>query len=119
MDQSILNTTKKILGIDKTYTEFDVDIITHINSALSTLSQLGVGPAAGLMIDDDVKLWADFVDADVLLNPVKTYVYLRVRLLFDPPSTSYHLNAIQEQVRELEWRLQVTSDPASSVVSPI
>lgn len=118
MEQSILNTTKKILGIDKADTAFDTDVIIHINSALATLTQLGVGPSTGFMIDDDVKLWADFMDNDPRLSPVKTYVYSYVKLQFDPPSTSYHLTARKEQLNELEWRLQVTADPVVSPVIP-
>lgn len=110
-NHSILETTKKILGIDASYTAFDTDITIHINSALSTLTQLGVGPAEGFMIVDQTQLWADFIGSDPRLNAVKTYVYLRVRLLFDPPSTSFHLVAMKEQIQELEWRLQVTVDP--------
>lgn len=105
MDMSILNSTKKILGIASSYTAFDLDIITHINTAFSTLTQLGVGPAEGFMIEDDTATWADFIVDDIQLNSVKSYVYLRVRLLFDPPATSYLITASQEQVRELEWRL--------------
>jgi len=105
---SILTGTKKILGILEDYTVFDHDIITHINTAFSTLTQLGVGPAEGFMIEDETAEWVDFIDdTDLQYNSVKTYVYLRVRLLFDPPTTSYLIAAFQDQVRELEWRLNV------------
>ena len=107
MVDSILISTKKILGIDAAYTDFDVDIITHINSALSTLNQLGIGPIDGFMIVDDVTTWDAFLEYDSRLNSVKTYVYLKVRLVFDPPTTSFHITAINEQLRELEWRLNV------------
>lgn len=105
MEMSILNSTKKILGIASDYTAFDLDIITHINTAFSTLTQLGVGPSAGFMIEDDTALWTDFIGVDPQLNSVKSYVFLRVKLLFDPPTTSYLINASQDQIRELEWRL--------------
>jgi hypothetical protein len=105
MEMSILNSTKKILGIANDYTAFDLDIITHINTAFSTLTQLGVGPADGFMIEDDSAVWAEFIDTDNQLNSVKSYVFLRVRLLFDPPGTSYLINAYQDQIKELEWRL--------------
>jgi hypothetical protein len=105
MEMSILNSTKKILGIAEDYTAFDLDIITHINTAFSTLAQLGVGPAVGFMIEDDSTSWADFLVDDLQLNSVKSYVYLRVRLLFDPPATSYLINAYEDQIKELEWRL--------------
>lgn len=108
MITSILTGTKKILGILEDYTVFDHDIITHINTAFSTLTQLGVGPAEGFMIEDETAEWVDFIDdTDLQYNSVKTYVYLRVRLLFDPPTTSYLIAAFQDQVRELEWRLNV------------
>lgn len=109
MEQSILLSTKKILGIAPDYTVFDLDILTHINSAFSTLTQLGIGPAAGYMIDDVSDVWEDFIedDLDYQFNSVKTYVYLRVRQVFDPPTTSFAIQAFQEQIRELEWRLNV------------
>lgn len=118
MDESILNSTKKNLGVDASYTAFDLDIITHINSVFSTLAQLGVGPAEGFMIEDDSAVWGDFLGSDRNLNSVKTYMYLRVRLLFDPPTTSYHIQAIQEQVRELEWRLNVYREAGQWTAPP-
>lgn len=105
MSASILNSTKKILGIASDYTAFDVDILTHINSVFSTLYQLGIGPDNGFEIEDDVATWSDFTEDDPRLNPIKTYVYLRVRLLFDPPNTSYAIESMKHQIEELEWRL--------------
>lgn len=109
MEQSILISTKKVLGIAEDYTVFDLDIITHINTAFSTLTQLGVGPAEGFMIEDETAVWTDFdpIDDDRLYNSVKSYVFLRVRQLFDPPSTSYLIAAFDRQIQELEWRLNV------------
>jgi hypothetical protein len=109
MEQSILTSTKKILGIAEDYTVFDLDITTQINSAFSTLTQLGVGPAAGFMIEDASSVWKDFIDVDTdpQYNSVKSYVFLRVRQLFDPPSTSYLISAVERQIQELEWRLNV------------
>ena len=107
MEQSILTSTKKILGIAEDYTVFDLDIITHINTAFSTLTQLGVGPSPGFMIEDDTAVWADFMGADAQYNAVKSYVFLRVRQLFDPPTTSYLIAAQERQIQELEWRLNV------------
>jgi hypothetical protein len=107
METSILTSTKKILGIPEDYTVFDLDIITHINSAFSTLTQLGVGPPEGFMIEDDSTVWTDFIVDDIQYNAVKTYIYLRVRQLFDPPTTSYLISAFNEQIKELEWRLNV------------
>jgi hypothetical protein len=106
MEASILLSTKKILGIAEDYTVFDLDIITHINSVFSTLTQLGVGPPEGFMIEDESALWEDFnTTDDAQYNAVKSYVFLRVRLLFDPPTTSYLIAAFDEQIKELEWRL--------------
>jgi hypothetical protein len=116
MEPSILKSTKKILGIAEDYTAFDLDIITHINSAFSTLTQLGVGPTNGFMIEDDTAEWSDFIPDypsdisetptdDPQYNSVKTYVFLRVRQLFDPPTTSYLITAYDKQIQELEWRL--------------
>ena len=107
MEDSILVVIKKLLGIPEDYTAFDVDVMTHINSAFSTLTQLGIGPATGFMIEDDSAVWADFLATDMQLNPVKTYIGLRVRQIFDPPTTSYVVSAFNEQIKELEWRLNI------------
>lgn len=104
---SILNDTKKTLGIDSTYTAFDTDIIMHINSVFSTLNSIGLGPAEGFEITDDTADWADFLAGDARLNSVKTYLYLRVRLYFDPPATSFVIAALEKQIQEIEWRLNV------------
>lgn len=105
MPDSILNGTKKILGIDESYLVFDPDIILHINSVFSTLNQLGIGPDAGFAIEDATPVWSEFIATDKCLNSVKTYVYLKVRILFDPPTTSFLLDAFNKQIQELEWRL--------------
>lgn len=107
METSILNSTKKVLGIAPDYTAFDLDVITHINSALSTLTQLGVGPVGGFSIEDESAVWGDFIGMDAQFNSVKSYVFLRVRMLFDPPGTSYLISAFEKQIGELEWRLNV------------
>ena len=107
MTDSILNSTKKVLGIAEDYAEFDLDIVLHINSVFSTLRQLGIGPAEGFMIEDDGITWDSFLRGDKRFNAFKTYVYLRVRLLFDPPISSFAVTAMQEQIKELEWRLNV------------
>ena len=109
MEQSILISTKKILGIDKDYDVFDLDVITHINSAFSTLTQLGVGPAEGFMIVDDTLTWDDFFGdtPPIQDQSVKSYVFLKVKQLFDPPSTSYLIAATEKQIQELEWRMNV------------
>lgn len=105
MTESILDSTKKVLNLSSDYTPFDQDIILHINSVFSTLNQLGVGPVEGFMIEDKDAVWSDFLEGDLRLNNVKTYIYLRVRMLFDPPTLGYVLDAMKEQIKELEWRI--------------
>lgn len=114
MSESILNTTKKLLGLEEEYTPFDVEIITHINSAFSTLNQLGVGPAEGYMIEDAVTTWEDYIGDDKRINMVKSYVGARVRLLFDPPTMGYLVDALKESIKESEWRLHIFKDGANS-----
>lgn len=107
---SILNSIKKNLGLGSDYTPFDDDIIMHINSVFSTLHQLGVGPESGFSIEDEAAVWSDFLDGDDRLNNVKTYVTLKVRLIFDPPSTSFAIESFQKQITEYEWRINVTRE---------
>lgn len=102
----ILNDTKKILGLAEDYKAFDFDILTHINSTVTILNQLGIGPDAGLFVDETTT-WDALTETEVLHNAVKTYMYLRVRLLFDPPATSFALKAAEDQLREFEWRLNI------------
>ena len=102
---SILTSVKKILGIAEDYTAFDVDILMHINTVFATLNQLGIGPDDGFAIEDKTPTWDAFLGTDLRRNNVKTYVYLRVRMLFDPPTTSYLIQAQKEQLEELEWRI--------------
>lgn len=110
MAQSILEDIKKLLNITPEYTVFDQDIKIHINSALATLNQIGVGPEAGFEVVDSTAEWSEFISGTPL-NSVKSYVYARVRLLFDPPATSFGISAIENQIKELEWRLQVVATP--------
>lgn len=107
MEPSILTSTKKILGLAPDYEAFDEDVIMHINTAFSTLTQLGVGPADGFMIEDDTAEWTDFIGDDIQFNAVKTYVFLKTRMLFDPPTTSFLLDSFNQQIQQLEWRLNV------------
>lgn len=113
MEPSILNSTKKILGIGDADTSFDVDIVMHVNSVLSVLTQVGIGPSEGYMIEDSTATWDAFIGTDPRLNLVKTYLYLRVRLLFDPPGTSYALDSMKNQIAEFEWRLNVQREEES------
>jgi hypothetical protein len=105
--QSILNSTKKILGLAEDDTSFDLDILLHINSVLAILTQVGIGPEEGFTIEDSTPTWEAFFGTDKQLSLVKTYVYLKVRLVFDPPTTSFAIESFNEQVKELEWRLNV------------
>lgn len=107
---SILATTKKALGLDADYDAFDVDIIMHVNSVLSTLNQLGVGNPDGFMIEDDSATWPDFLNDDPKLNFVKSYIYTRVRLLFDPPDSPVAITSLENQIKEAEWRINVMVD---------
>ena len=107
---SILDTTKKALGVHPDDTSFDVDITMHINSVFATLAQLGVGPEDGFEIEDNSKLWSDYLGGNKLINNVKTLMYLQVRIWFDPPTTSFDLTAKKEQLEELQWRINVAVD---------
>lgn len=109
--ESILTSIKKMLGIAAEYTHFDPDIIMHINSVFMTLTQLGVGPSEGFYIEDDLTEWTEFIPDVTKLQAVKTYMYLRVRLVFDASSIgSATLAAYERQIQELEWRLNVAAE---------
>ena len=109
--ESILTSIKKLLGITEEYAHFDDDLIMHINSVFFTLTQLGVGPEDGFRIEDDSAVWSDFIGDDVKnFESVKSYVHLKVRLLFDPPANSTVLESIERMAREYEWRLNLTAE---------
>lgn len=123
MDQSILNSIKKILGVDPSLTVFDFDILMYINGVFARLHQLGVGPVDGFTIDDAVATWGDFLGTDIArFNQVKTYIYLSVRIVFDPPQTGYLVTAMEKQIEKLEWTINVVregdswTDPSLPVV---
>ena len=108
---SILTSIKKLLGITQECTDFDMDLIIHINSVLMILTQLGVGPEKGFTIKDSRDLWEDFLEDDLSkLEAVRTFVYLKVRLIFDPPSNSAVIESINRTISELEWRLNVAAE---------
>ena len=109
--ESILTSIKKLLGIAEEYTHFDADIIMHINSVFSILTQIGVGPSEGFSIKDSYAVWSDFLPDDTRLESVKSYVYLKVKLLFDPPDRSAVMEATNNMIRELEFRISVMVDP--------
>lgn len=112
--ESILTSIKKLLGIAKEYEHFDADIVMHINSVFMTLTQLGVGPPDGFSIADEDSTWDEFLPDKKSLEAVKSYVYLKVRLMFDPPQNTGLIQAIDRQIAELEWRLNVAVDPGPS-----
>lgn|SRR5574344_628275 len=112
--ESMLTSIKKMLGIAEEYTQFDADLIMHINSVLSILTQIGVGPSEGFAIEDDVAVWTDFVPANPKLELIKSYTYMKVKLIFDPPLSSSVIESLTRSISELEWRIQVAADPVES-----
>lgn len=110
--ESILLSIKKLLGIDESYKHFDPDLIMHINSVFSILTQMGVGPSIGFSITGDGETWTDFIANDFgCFSLVKSYLHLKVKLLFDPPLSSAAIDSINRQISEFEWRLFVAADP--------
>lgn len=107
---SILDSIKKLLGIDSSYTQFDQDLIMHINSVFLTLNQLGVGPVEGFMIEDNSYYWEDYIEDMTKLQAIRSYMYLKVKLLFDPPLSSAVIESMNRQIAEFEWRLNVVVD---------
>ena len=107
---NILSSIKKLLGIPTEETAFDSDIIMHINSVFMILNQLGIGPSDGFTISDDYALWSDFIPDGQNLELVKSYMYMKVRLMFDPPSSSAVLSAMEKSISEFEWRLNVQAE---------
>ena len=110
MNDSILTSIKKLLGITEEYEHFDQDIIIHINSVFMILNQLGVGPSNGFSITDKTAVWSDFISEGANLESVKSYIYLKVRLLFDPPTTSAVMESMNRMISELEFRLNVSAE---------
>lgn len=108
--ESILTSIKKLLGITEEYDQFDPDIIMHINSVFMILTQLGVGPSEGFSIEDDTAVWTDFIQDVKKLESVKTYIYLKVKLAFDPPLSSAVIDSTNRLINELEWRLNVAAE---------
>lgn len=111
---SILTSIKKLLGIEEEYEQFDVDIIMHINSVFAILTQLGAGPSTGFMISDDSAVWSDFMSDMSKLQFIKTYMYQKVKLMFDPPQSSAAIEALNRSISELEFRISVQVDPGDN-----
>lgn len=110
MESSILTSIKKLLNISEECDSFDTDIIIHINTVLMILTQIGVGPSEGFSITDENDVWTDFIPDIKKIESVKTFVYLKVKLIFDPPSSSAVMEAFKQSISELEWRLNAACD---------
>lgn len=108
--ESILTSIKKMLGITEEYEQFDADLIMHINSVFSILTQLGVGPSEGFSIKGKTDVWSDFIPNDPKLESVKSYIYMKVKLLFDPPLSSTVMESMNRMISEFEWRLNVQAE---------
>lgn len=115
MEESILKSIKKSLGLAEDYDVFDVDIVMAINSAFMVLFQIGVGPKTGFAITGDSQTWSDFLGVENQLEAVKTYVYLKTRIIFDPPQSSFVLESLNKMAAEYEWRLNVHAEGAFGV----
>ena len=113
--ESILTSIKKMLGIADEYTHFDADLIMHINSVLSILTQIGVGPLEGFSIKDKTGVWVDFIPENARLELVKSYTYMKVKLLFDPPLISAVIESTNRMTSELEWRILVAAEPVKTL----
>ena len=112
--ESILTSIKKLLGVQKEHNHFDPEIIVHINSVIMGLTQMGVGPAEGFSIKDDVATWDEFIPDNNQFEAVKTYIYLKVRLVFDPPASATIIEAMNRSISELEWRLNANAESKKS-----
>lgn len=109
--ESILTSIKKLLGIAESYKQFDTDIIIHINSALMVLNQLGVGPSQGFSIKDETNTWSEFIPEDRYdMESIKSYVYMKVKLLFDPPASSAAITSMEKLISEFEFRINVAAE---------
>lgn len=112
MEASILNTIKKLIGLDSEDTSFDTDLIININSAIDVLKQLGVEIADEFIVEDDTTTWGDLIPSGERLNQIRTYLYMKVRKWFDPPQNGTTMEALNTSIAELEWRINVSVDPA-------
>lgn len=113
--ESILTSIKKLLGIDAEYTHFDADLIMHINSVFMIMGQLGLGPEEGFSITDESSIWDDYIPNLQNVEAIKSYMHLKVKLLFDPPTSSAVMESYNRMINEFEWRLNVAADIAHPV----
>jgi hypothetical protein len=119
MESSILKSVKKRLGIPDDYDVYDEDVLMNINTALSTLTQLGVGPEQGFVVQDDTATWEQLLGGDLRLNMVRDFVTLTSKLIFDPPPTSFGIQAVQKNLEEMAWRIEVAANPAPAATGNI
>lgn len=119
MESSILKSVKKNLGLPDDYDVYDEDVLMAINTALSTITQLGVGPEIGFEVQDDAATWEQLLGGDFRLNQVRNYVTMKVRLMFDPPGTSFAISAIEKQLEEMAWRIEVAANPAPTAIGNV
>jgi len=113
---SILTSTKKMLGIPEEETAFDLDVFIHINSVLSTLTQLGIGPDDDqLIVTSKDTTWDELIGVQKNINMVKSYIFMRVKLMFDPPTTGFATDALERQIKESEWRLVVAASSVPNI----
>lgn len=116
MDESILTSIKKLLGPDEEETHFDQDIITHINTAILALTQNGVGPQDGFFIEDKTATWSDFISEPKKFQAVKTFIYIKVKLVFDPPPSASLVTAFEQSADEWLWRLNVNAEGYTTIL---
>jgi len=110
MQESILLTIKQMLGIPSEYSVFDEELAVYINTVIAALRQLGVGPENGFAITGENESWEDYIGDTLMYENVKAYIYLKVRMMFDPPSSSFVLEAFKNQAAEIEWRIYIQAD---------
>ena len=110
IQDSILETIKNLIGITSECTDFDANIMVHINSAIMRLRQLGIGPQRGFSVRDASTTWNEYIDDIDLYEAVKDYIHLKVKIVFDPPTSSYVLEAMNKKIKELEWVLQTEKE---------
>jgi hypothetical protein len=115
---SILDDTKIAIGMTAEQTEFNADLVLHINSVLADLHQMGIGPDEGYSIVNAADTWDEFIETEKRLNNVKSYIFLRVKMLFDPPSVGYVLTSLEKMIEKAEWRLTVAADEIKNPLPP-
>lgn len=118
MESNILKSVKKNLGLPEAYVVYDEDVLMAVNTALSTLTQLGVGPEIGFEVQD-LSTWDELLGGDFRLNLVRNFIILKVRLLFDPPATSFGISAMEKNLEEMAWRIEVAANPAPIAIGNI